>query len=117
MKRRLDDGGTDIQTWMHFHTDEYGNEKFTIQNIQPTKNIIEQNKQAQRYYRENPQRGAIREVAEIPVLWQYQILQEHGIDVWSKDPEMKRRFRRLLDHPDYKFLRTDPMRLETAKGK
>ena len=102
ISRRLDDGVTDIQTWVHWHDG-----KMTVENIQDVEPTLEHNKEAQKYYQENAQKGPIREVAEIPILVQYKWLKEYGLDCYSKDPADIRKMRRLLDSNEYAYLRTD----------
>lgn len=114
ISRRLDSNTTDIQTWVHWHDGANGEKLMTVQNIQDVEGILERNKAAQRYYAENPQRGHVREVAEIPMVIQYKFLREYGVDVWSKDPVQKKKLRRLLDSNEFKYLRADTsFKLET----
>ena len=114
IKRRLDEGHTDIQTWVHWHLDDLGNKLITVENIQDVNPVLERNKQAQRYYSENPQKGEVREVAEIPMLIQHKWLTEEGLDVYSKDPKDVKKLRKKLDSYEYRYLRSDySFKLET----
>lgn len=114
ISRRLDDGQSDIETWLHWHSGANGEKLLTVENIQDVEGILERNKQAQRYYAENPQRGEVREVAEIPMIIQYKFLKDHGVDVWSKEPSQRKKLRRLLDSNEYRYLRADTsFKLET----
>jgi len=114
--RRLDTGHTDISEVMHYHTDGGGNDKFTIERIQDVKPYLEQNKQAQRYFSENPQRGELREVADIPnVIVEKWLNEDPPTSVCDNSKENMQRLARKLDSPEYKFLRTDTMKIGNQK--
>lgn len=104
---RIDDGLSDIQTWMHQIDDPDKGQIMVIENIQDVEPILEQNKRAQRFYSENRQTGDIREVAEIPLIWQHILLEKENCNIWSKEPAEKKKLRRLLDSSEYRHLRTD----------
>lgn len=53
---------------------------------------------------------AIRKVAEIPCVLAEQWLKE-GINIFSADPDMQKKFRQKLNDPNYKYLRTFPGRI------
>ena len=48
----------------------------------------------------------LHHVAEIPMTMILQFKKEHNIDVLSADPSEAKRFMKLLDDPDYRYLKT-----------
>ena len=56
-------------------------------------------------------RGMLHQVAEIPNVFITKIKQEHNIDVTSSDPSEQLRLRRLLESPEYRFLKTTTKKL------
>jgi hypothetical protein len=53
----------------------------------------------------------LHHVAEIPMGVVLKWKKEHGVDLFSPDPDMKRKVRRLLNDPEYRYLRTNNKRL------
>ena len=88
-----------------------------IKNTYNVSDIIEQNKRSinnsidKRYGNE-----ALQYVAEIPNVFISKFLKEHNLDVFSNDPADKKRLRRLLDDPEYRFLKTTTKNLWRPKG-
>jgi hypothetical protein len=87
------------------------NEKMTVRHTYDCGSILQQNKQAQigtldrRFGNE-----MLHHVAEIPNGVVIKLKREHDIDVFSNDPDQLKRLLRLLDDPEYKYLKT------TVKG-
>jgi hypothetical protein len=50
-------------------------------------------------------------VAEIPNVFIHKFKTEHNLDVFSKDPAEQLRLRRLLESPEYAFLKTTVKKL------
>lgn len=88
-----------------------------IKNTYNVSDVIEQNKRSlannidARYGKE-----MLQHVAEIPNVFIAKLLKEHNIDVFSNEPEQRKRLRRLLDDPEYRFLKTTNKRLWRPKG-
>lgn len=53
----------------------------------------------------------LHHVAEIPMSIVLKWKREHGVDVFSSDPEQKRKVKRLLNDPEYRYLRSNNKRL------
>lgn len=45
-------------------------------------------------------------VASIPMIVIEKMRNEHGVDVFSDDPDQKKRLMKLLNDPEYRYLRT-----------
>lgn len=56
---------------------------------------------------------SMRHVAEIPNLVAEQWLKE-GINIFSPDPDMQKKFRQKLNSPEYRYLRTFPGRVRVT---
>jgi len=101
-----DKGAMETWTW------DPVEEKFTIKNTFEIGNVIESNKRAQiesldqRYGNE-----MMHSVAEIPMAIVTLFLTKHNVDVFSSEPEQKLKLRKLLDDPDYRYLKTTNKRL------
>ena len=61
-------------------------------------------------------KGTFHHVAEIPNVFITKILREHNIDVMSNDPSEQLRLRKLLETPEYRFLKTTTKKLWRPKG-
>lgn len=55
-------------------------------------------------------------VADIPNVFITKFKREHNIDVFSSDPAEQKRLRRLLETPEYRFLKTTVKRLWRPRG-
>ena len=88
-----------------------------VKNTHRVGDVLEQNKRAaaatldrfvgkQRYHH----------VAEIPNGVIVKLKKEHNIDVFSQDPAEQRRLMRLLQDPEYRYLKTTTKRLWRPKG-
>jgi len=74
--------------------------------------ILEANKQQQsRAIDQRYGNEMMHHVADIPmsVVWKWK--KDHGVDVFSSDPDQKRKVRRLLNDPEYRYLRSNRKRL------
>lgn len=84
----------------------------TVRNRYDVTEILESNKRVQnttvdqRYGNE-----MLHRVAEIPLAVVMQLRQKHNIDVFSSDPDQKRRLLRILDDPEYRYLKTTVRKL------
>lgn len=58
----------------------------------------------------------LHHVAEIPLTMITYFLQEHNLDVFSPDENEKKRLLKLLDHPDYEYLKTTVKRLARRRA-
>lgn len=56
---------------------------------------------------------SLRHVAEIPCLVVEQWMKE-GINIFSPDPDMQKKFRQKLNSPEYRYLRTFPGRVRVT---
>lgn len=84
-------------------------DRFTLKKTQDVEPILKFNKMLQGD--KSLTRGKdLRRVAKIPMIVIEQWLKE-GIDIFSQDPEMKRKVKARLNDPNYQFLRTDLSRL------
>ena len=72
-----------------------------------THNILDFNKERQNHYSPVSQVNGDRMVASIPLIFIQKWFNEYGIDYWSPDPDMQKRVDRLLDEPEWRWLRTD----------
>ena len=72
----------------------------TIQDCDP---IVDANKQQQN---ETAPRGDFRLQARIPLIFRQKWIDEHGVDFLSRDPDVQAKVDRLLDDPDYRWMRT-----------
>lgn len=117
MKRLLNyDPGTGVYEWFHGH----GDAGFSIETYQDpavVKAIIDRNK-AEQNDRSRMQRGiknSFMRAACIPVGVQHKWLQDESFDLYEGSrtgkphklsPEGQKRFKRLLNSPDYRYLKT-----------
>lgn len=87
-------------------------DKMIIRRRQDVTDIVEANKRKiansvdSRYGNE-----MLHHVADIPIELAYKWKREEGLDVLSNDPEMKRRLRRKLNDPEFRWLKTTVKRL------
>lgn len=92
-------------------------EKLTVRNRYDVTSVLESNKRTanstidQRYGKQMLQR-----VAEIPLGVVVQLKQKHGIDVFSSDPAEKKKLLRILDDPEYRYLKTTAKKLVIPRG-
>ena len=57
----------------------------------------------------------LHHVAEIPNGVIIKLKREHGVDVFSKDPEQQKKLRQLLDTPDFRYLKST-VRMLSRRG-
>tara|TARA_R110000851_G_scaffold65236_3_gene148165 strand:+ start:1082 stop:1432 length:351 start_codon:yes stop_codon:yes gene_type:complete len=97
-----------METWTWNPTTE----QFTIKNTFELGSVLEANKRQQsasldqRYGNE-----MMHSVAEIPMAMVTVFLKKHNVDVFSQEPEQKLKLRKLLDDPEYRYLKTTTKRL------
>jgi hypothetical protein len=91
-------------------------ETMTIRNTHDVTDIIEANKRRanasldQRFGNE-----MMHSVAEIPLALVVKFKKDYNVDVFSDEPEHKLKLRKLLDSPDYRYLKTTTKRLWRPK--
>lgn len=89
-------------------------EQFTIKSTHDVTSILEANKRQQsltlnaRYGNER-----LHHVADIPLAVILRFKEKHGVDAMSSDPTEKRKLRRLLEDPEYKYLKSTTKKLWT----
>jgi hypothetical protein len=86
---------------------EDGEGNWAQKSSQDASPILDLNKEAQNHCNPYNADRDVRMVARIPLiviaLWRNQ----YGIDYWSQDPDVQRRIDRLLDDPEWRWLRVD----------
>ena len=91
-----------------YHYDADG-DRLTLNRVQDVEPILKFNKMLQND--KSLTRGKdLRRVAKIPMVVIEQWMKE-GINLFSNDPEMKKKVKARLNDPNYQFLRTDLSRL------
>jgi hypothetical protein len=108
-RRLLDyDAESGVQTW---HSYDQATEVTTIETVQDVEPWIEAAKELQKDddYKRRGMKNEWLHVACIPIGVQYKWLKEHGVDVYKREhlPKVKR----LLNDPDWRYLRTTTGRL------
>ena len=89
------------------------NGELVIKRTQDTEPILELNGREMneaptwRPYASGKKDVPMRKVAEIPLIVVEQWLKE-GINIFSPDPDMQKKFRQKLNDPNYRYLRTYP---------
>jgi len=87
-------------------------ESFIIKNTFSVGDILEANKrQANSTLDTRYGNERMHEVATIPNVFIAKFKKEHNIDVFSSDPNEQKRLRKLLESPDYRFLKTTTKKL------
>lgn len=95
----------------HWYWDDV-NEKMTIKNTFDVSDVLKNNKaQANNSIDGRFGKEMIHHVAEIPVCFIVKFKEEHNLDVFSSDPTEQKRLLRLLEDPDYRFLKTTVSKL------
>ena len=93
----------------YFWDDDQG---LTVRNRYDVTDILESNKRRaaktidKRYGKE-----MMHHVADIPLAVVMQFKQKHGVDIFSPDPAQKRKLLRLLDDPEYRYLKSTVRKL------
>lgn len=94
-----------------YYWDE-SSQTYTIREEFDVESILENNKRlANSTIDSRFGKKALHHVAEIPNVFITKIMREHNLDVFSKDPAEQRRLRRLLETPEYRFLKTSVKKL------
>lgn len=99
------------EAWEEWTWDSSAQE-FTIKSTFDVTSIIQANKQMAnasldgRFGNE-----AMHHVAEIPNVFIVKFKKEHNLDIFSSDPSEQKRLRRLLELPEYRFLKTTVSKL------
>ena len=83
-----------------------------IKNTYDVSSVLEQNKRLKNSTIDKRfGKGLMHHMAEIPNVFIHKFKVEHGLDVFSKDPADQRKLRRLLESPEYSFLKTNVKKL------
>ena len=94
-----------------YYWDE-ASQKMTIKNTFNIGDILENNKRQQNASLDSRYgKQMMHHVAEIPNVFIAKFLKEHNLDVFSQDPQDQRKLRRLLESPEYRFLKTTVKKL------
>lgn len=93
-----------IDTKFHYEDD-----KLIIQRVQDVEPIIEANKRAMDVDDKRFKSQSFNLVARVPTVLIEKYRNETGIDLLA--PENVKLFRKWLDDPDHKFLKTKPVKL------
>jgi hypothetical protein len=102
--------------WDEYYVDDNGDNVRMKSHFQ-VGHILDHNKKAQnasldtRFGQE-----MLHHVAEIPMGVIMKLKQEHNIDVFSEDPNELKRLMRLLEDPDYRYLKTTVKKLWRPTG-
>lgn len=94
-----------ISTWYHPQTDG----TFVIETKQDVEPILEWNKASAREVQKNTRGKYMAHVANIPITVQYEWIKRYGAD--PLDEENEPLLRRLLNDPEWRYLRTSELYL------
>lgn len=93
------DPATGVKTWFSSSDEDGGTWQFRReQDVSP---ILDRNKEAQAEAWDR--RSEMWHAAHIPTLVMYEWATKHGVEMWN--PDHKDGVKRLLNHPDYRYLR------------
>lgn len=96
------------ETW--YWDDE--TEKFTIKNTFNVGHVLKANiEQANASIDQRFGKEMLHHVADIPLGVVTKLLREHNVDVFSSDPTEQKKLRKLLEDPDYLYLKTTTRKL------
>lgn len=88
------------------------NEQVTIKTTWQVGDILRDNKKlANNTLDTKFGKGMMHHVAEIPLGVVHKLLKEHNLDIFDNSPETQRRLRRLLEDPEYQYLKTTVKKL------
>lgn len=88
------------------------NERFHIKSTHDVTDILAANKrQANASLDTRYGKEALHHVAEIPNAVIVKLKREFGIDIFDMNPDMQRKFKRLLDDPEWRYLKTTVKKL------
>lgn len=93
------DPTTGVKTW--FSSDEENGGQWHFRREQDVAPILDRNKAAQAESWDR--RSEMWHAAHIPTLVMYEWATKHGVEMWN--PDHKDGVKRLLNHPDYRYLR------------
>jgi hypothetical protein len=100
----------DEDTQTSIYLEDYGpGEGFGFREVQDVTDILEANKDAQTYgnhYKHKTSEGEWWHAATIPNGVGIKILRDHGINIYSDDPDHTKAFFKLLNSNEYRWLRT-----------
>lgn len=102
-KRLLDfDPLSGVATYHHY---DHMSKQTIIETVQDVSPYLERNKEIQLNGDDKKQiKNNWWHVASIPIGVQYKWMSDHGVNVWNKDH--KKAVFKLLNDPDYKYLKT-----------
>lgn len=88
------------------------NERFTIKNTWSVGDVLEANKALANNTIDRRIGGRMmHHVADIPNGVIVKLKREHNLDVFTNDPSEQRRLRRLLESPEFRYLKTTVKKL------
>ena len=88
------------------------NEKMVIKNTYKVGDILEDNKRRTNHTIDARYgNGMMHHVAEIPNAFIMKFKTEHGVDVFDSSPESQKKLRKILEMPEYRFLKTTVKKL------
>ena len=102
-KRLLGWDGSDHGTASWWHED--GNGGWAVETVQDTDPLLDLNKEAQNHCSPWNADRDVKMVARIPFVIMQKWQNEYGVDYWN--PDHQAAVDRLLDDPDWRWLRTD----------
>lgn len=93
------DPATGMKTWFSSSDEDGGTWRFRRE--QDATPILDANKEAQSESWDK--RSDMWHAAHIPTIVMYEWMEKHGVEFWN--PNHKEGVKRLLNHPDYRYLR------------
>lgn len=106
MRRLLDhDPATGVTEYFHYEADTDTTVVETVQDVEP---ILDQNRALtnDESYSQNGIKNEMWHYASVPIVVQMKWLSEYGFDNWPMHPQNKRLLFKLLNSPDYRYLKT-----------
>jgi hypothetical protein len=93
----------------YFHYDETSDTSY-VETVQDVSGILDANKNLQNNddYTRHGMKEEMWHYASIPIIVQMQWLKEYGMENWPMLPQNKKLLFRLLNSPDYQYLRCTP---------
>lgn len=92
-------------------TMEIDGDKTIITKSQDITAAVEYNKAAAIERGKRITSDAYNPVACIPAIFQVKMLQDHNLNIYSHEPEQQKKFKRVMNSSEYRFLRTSELTL------
>ena len=98
--------------WESYYWDDV-TQTVTIKNTYDVSSVLETNKRLKNTTIDGrfSDKHIFHHMAEIPNVFIHKFMTEHNLDVFSSDPSEQKRLRRLLESPEYAFLKTNVKKL------